>query len=151
MGLLLPMCSSVCRDCGHKFKHPVLGDFSYGSFILTRKDGLAFRYMNALENPAWDFVNARLEAPDNDSVKAHATLLQEIVARIADSSEGPPFTMSVVCPCCKSRHTQDDINVPTTTEEIPYATFDAFMTMEEDGRIQMLEKIEARVRGGFSV
>ena len=149
MGILVQMCSSVCCNCGRKLKHPVLGDFSYGSFILSRKDGLAFRYMDALENHAWDFVKTRLKASDNEPVKTHATLLQEIVARIADSSEGQAFTMSVVCPSCKSQHTRDEISMPITTEEIPYATFDTFMAMDEDGKIQLLEKVEERVRKNF--
>jgi hypothetical protein len=139
MEILLQMRSSICCDCCRKFKHPDLGDFAYGSFILSRNDGLAFRYLNAFKNPAWDFVAGRLQARDS-------TVLQEAVARIADASEGQSFTMSVVCPYCKSPNNRDDLGEPARTGKIPYATFEAFVAMDEHEKTEFIRKVEEQVR-----
>jgi hypothetical protein len=138
---------AVCGHCKRDFPYPSLGDFSYGLFILHREDGRAFRYLQASDNDVWDFVEARIKAPSNVPVASSGAVLQEVVARLADPSEGRSFTMEMVCPYCKSRHFHDWGGEQVSSEEIPDATFHSFNSLNQSAKERLIHELEKQILG----
>jgi hypothetical protein len=142
----IPMCKAVCGDCKRAFPYPSLGDQSYGLFILHREDGRAFRYLQSIDNEVWNFVAARVQPRDPEPVRSTGAVLQEVVARLADPSEGRSFTMEMVCPYCRSRHFRGWEGEQVSTEEIPDATFQSFTALDDGAKDRLVRKLEMRVR-----
>jgi hypothetical protein len=137
------MCNAVCAHCKRNFPYPSLGDFAYGSFILNREDGRAFRYLWAIDNSVWNFVAARVQEIVRPG--PGAAVLQEVVARLADRSEGRSFTMENVCPYCKSRHFRDWGREQVSQAEIADATFHSFTALDEKGKERLVKELERLV------
>ena len=137
------MCNAVCARCKRNFPYPSLGDFSYGLFILHREDGRAFRYLQAIDHSAWDFVATRV----HEIVRPGpgVSVLQEVVARLTDRSEGRAFTMEMVCPYCKSRHFHDWGGEQVSIEEIHDATFHSFNSLDQSAKERLVEELERLV------
>lgn len=133
---------AICAGCKREFPYPSLGDYAYGCFILHREDGRAFRYLQAVDNDVWDFVAARLPAKTDESI----TLLQEVVARLADRSESHSFTMAMVCPYCKSRYFRDWHGEDVASVEIPEATFQTFGALGNDDKESLVSKLANAIR-----
>lgn len=139
------MCNAVCGHCKRNFPYPSLGDSEHGLFILNRDDGRAFRYLRTSDNAVWDFVAARIKPASNVPVRSSGAVLQEVVARLADHSEGRPFTIEMVCPYCKSRHFHDWGGEQVSSEEIRDATFHSFNSLDQSGKKRLVEELEALV------
>lgn len=138
----LTMCKAVCGECCRDFPYPSLGEFAYGSFILTREDGQAYRYLEAIGNPVWDFVAARMPIPRNEADSPCVSVLQEVVARLADRSQGKLFTMDMVCPYCKSRRFRSWGGDDVSLAEIPDATFRAFTALDESSKQGLVKELK---------
>ena len=139
------MCNAVCGHCKRNFPYPSLGDFAYGDFILHREDGRAFRYLHAIENAVWDFVAARVKPKSQGAIRSSGVILQEVVARLTDPSEGHSFTIAMVCPYCKSRHFQEWGGEQASSEEISDATFHSFNSLDQSSKEPLVREIERLV------
>ncbi len=146
MGTIVKLCKAVCRSCGRDFPYPALGDFSYGSFVLHREDGRAFRYLRALDHAVWNFVEERIESEREPPANTRPSVLQEVIARLADRSEGLSFTMYMVCPYCKSRIFQTWGGEQISSEEIPDASFHTFSAMTIAGKVQLIAELRNQVK-----
>jgi hypothetical protein len=138
------MRNSVCAYCKHDFPYPSLGDFSYGLFILHREDGRAFRYLQATDHEVWDFVEAHVKSRGGQRAGL-GIVLQEVVARLADRSEGRSFTTDMVCPYCKSRRFRDWGGEQVSSAEIADATFQSFTALAESSKECLVEELERLV------
>jgi hypothetical protein len=140
------MCRAVCGECEQEFPYPSLNDFAYGEFILHRQDGRSFCYLHAIDNAVWDFVSARVQPLKNVPVRSSGVILQEVVARLADKSDGQPFTMRMVCPHCKSHHFRDWGRERISVAEVPDATFQSFASLDKRGKESLIRELEKQVR-----
>jgi hypothetical protein len=139
------MCKAVCGTCEREFPYPSLGDFAYGEFILHSNDGSTFRHLYAINNEVWDYAAARVPPMQNVPVRESGGLLQEVVARLADDTEGRGFTMKMVCPHCRSHHFRDWGRERISVEEIPDATFQSFTSLDDEARENLLDKLEKEI------
>jgi hypothetical protein len=141
----LAMCKAGCRDCGGECSYPSLSDFTYGDFILHSDDGLTFRLLHAINNEVWNFADKHVLDKKDVSARERASILQEVVARLADCMDGHSFTMRMVCPFCGSNHLSRWDGERTSLADIPEATFQAFLSLGEIAKETLLHNLELEV------
>jgi hypothetical protein len=132
------LCKAVCANCQRDFPYPSLGDFAYGNFVLNRADGREFRYLQAGDNPIWDFVREFLKPHNTEQIE----VFQEVVARLADSSAGQTFTMKHVCPYCGSNRFRDWGSQYQSALELAEATFEAFNALPDHAKRQRVVELQ---------
>jgi hypothetical protein len=110
----------VCRACKRSFEAPILGESSYGEFLLWTASGVV-AYLNAIENTEYaeveEILLRRFDFFKQDEFKS-AEVLQNIFGVVAcDPDEnGFPFKIGARprCPHCKEGHGESwDIENPT--------------------------------------
>ena len=122
----LESLEAKCMDCGKKFLTPTLGDQSYGYGIFSGEKGSVFGCFQALDNPAWDFVETTIEKNKSSKrvigdlvknlLKSKKTRRQEMrnhgekfwvaCAYFADPIKGQRLSHRDVCPRCYSSNVE---------------------------------------------
>jgi hypothetical protein len=128
----------TCKDCGKKFLVPCLGDFSYGSFIFSGESGSVFGCFQALDNPAWNFIETVINnrvAGDRAACE-HGERLQTACAYFADAIEGQRLRNHEVCPRCHSDKIHFESCGRVGVIEIPDVSHVGFLAMPESVRRQ---------------
>lgn len=134
-------CVATCADCGRGTPYPFLGDFAYGTFILSRLDGKAYRHLDAIGNPAFEEISRVLGG------RASTSVLQDVVARSADSEGTAPFTMDMVCPLCGSHHFESWGGECVGTVQIPEASFNVLMGLPPTQRAELIQRRQQEIKG----
>lgn len=90
-----PLFSAKCGDCSARFGYPSLGDFSYGSSILSSDDGQCFAYIEA---------SAPFPSRLNRLLKAAGSRLPfwDALALLADQPANHHWVCGIRCPNCGS-------------------------------------------------
>jgi hypothetical protein len=88
-------CEAECGQCGCRFQHPWLGDFSYGEAVFATADGSSFAIASA-QSPFARRVAALVSTHQ-------ARRFWEVLAGLADPLEGQALLCGLVCPWCFSR------------------------------------------------
>jgi hypothetical protein len=133
----IPTFAATCATCGSRFGHPDLGDFAYGEFILTGESGNGHAYLNAIGNPVVEFVAGMIE---------DASIIQEVTARLADPVDGQRFTMSHVCPTCRSHEWESWHGERLASEDVAEALFSEFLSLSLDDRKRRILEVLRELR-----
>ena len=133
--------AATCDACSRTLPYPCLGDFAYGTFVLSREDGRAFRYLAAIGHPVWRRVEEILGADASPDV------LQETVARVADKEENYRFTIGMVCRHCGSNRFRDWGHHRVGTITVEDATFTSFEALSQCERESMVAETAGRIQG----
>lgn len=135
-----------CKDCSNIFLIPLLSDFSYGEFIAKGQSGKGFVYLNAFKEKAWGVIDEIIKSSrshDKNKEYEESECFQKVVGQCIDTIDGEEFSIisDPVCPKCLSRKIDYDDRDIIDFHEIPEATFNGIVNMEEDERKIFIEKL----------
>lgn len=119
----------------------MLSDFSYGEFILKGRGVAGF--LNAISEPAWDDIDARLQAQGlmpKKPTRAQINRMQEVIANAADRIGGQPLSMRPTCPHCRSRDV-DDNGALGTFHRVPEVQFTGYMALSGSARDELVARL----------
>lgn len=133
-----------CRPWGHKFETPLLSDFSYGQIIYSSKDGKSFRYLEAINNGTWNFVQKTV-SNNNKKIKDEGETIQTILGLIADKYPNTDFyqNQKIICPTCgrNAWHVfRDDIAGFVDVKEMTFDRFERLTADDKKREIDLLIK-----------
>lgn len=114
---------------------PVLSDFDYGEFVFHGR--AVHGYLNAITEPAWDDIAARLRAMGllpGESVDDERTRLRAVVAALADRIGGQPLFEHPVCPHCSSHDFANGDSAAGGYHDLPAVTFAIYAALTEEQR-----------------
>jgi hypothetical protein len=120
-----------CASCNTEFECPSFGDFSYGLFIFTTKNGRDFRYYHAIEHPITKLVEPLL--PNGIS-------FIDFVASIADSVGGESLVSHHVCPFCGSAKLSYWDGSKMASLNVPPAEFSLFLSLSGSEQACLVKK-----------
>lgn len=136
--------SAKCQACGHRFSMPLLGDFSYGEFILHGERQRVFGFLSAHDEPAWEDIDARLRRvallSDSPS-RPEIDRLHRVIAATADSIAGQRLVPFPVCPSCGARSVACGDSDPQGIHEIPRVTFQWYRSLSDAERSRRVEQL----------
>jgi hypothetical protein len=131
-----------CRPWGHKFEAPFLSDFSYGQFIYSSQDGQVYRYLDGLNNKAWDLVQ-KIVKDIGKGIRDEGNVIQTILGHIADKDSGAEYYQNkkIICPICKRTawHVYRDDAVGYV--ELPLMTFDRFGELNDKDKEREIKSL----------
>ena len=135
-----------CRPWGHKFETPILSEFSYGQFIYSSQNGQSYRYLDAINNKTWDFVQKVIQ---NNGIKDGGEIIQSILGHIADKDAAVDFYQNkkIICPTCGREVWHVYRNTIVGQVEVNEMTFDRFERLaieEKEKEIQFLRPALSR-------
>lgn len=135
-----------CKDCSNDFLIPLLSDFAYGEFIARGQFGKEFGYLNSFEQKAWGMIDEifkSLRSNDKNKEDDESACFQKVVGKCIDKIDGEEFSIvsGPVCPKCFSRKIDYDDQIVIDFYEIPEATFNALMNLNEDDRKKFVERL----------
>jgi hypothetical protein len=136
--------SANCQTCGHRFSMPLLGDFSYGQFIFQGERQRVFGYLAALDEPAWEDIDARLRRAallGNSPSSSEIDHLHRVIAAAADSIAGQQLVPLPVCPLCGARSVAYGDSDPQGIHEIPSVTFQQYQSLSDSERSRRVEQL----------
>ena len=123
-----------CADCGNTFPAPLLGDFSYGEFLLFGRDGTAYAYLNALNHPMWELADSVIQPADGDAIV-------RALAAVADPVAGQALCPRHVCPACHSQGEWESWpGRRVGSVDIPTVTFVVFSRLPEEEKRRLLRR-----------
>jgi hypothetical protein len=136
----------VEADCGHcrrSFPIPLLGDQSYGLFVLYGERGGVFGYLSAFECPSFEDIRARLLAIAGlkKFMREESTHFQEVMASCADEIDGQLLGLIPVCPYCRSGSIIYGESRPLNVREIRGVTFTRFQSLSDAAKTQKLTEL----------
>ena len=120
---------------------PLLGDQSYGQFILFGERGGAFGYLSAFDEPAWDDITKRLERArlfTTSERRADVDRLQRVIAASADAISGQSLGLLPVCPSCHSDSVAYGDSKPLGIRELPSVTFHGYQLLSDEQKTDRL-------------
>jgi len=128
---------ATCADCRETFPAPLLGDFSYGQFLLYGRRGTAYAYLDAPGHPIWELADSVIQSRDGEPIL-------RALAAVADPVDGQPLGTDRVCPLCHSRRDWESWPGPRVgSVEIPPVTFAAFDRLADEEKRRLLRKYAA--------
>ena len=131
---------NTCLNCFNDIEFPLLGDFAYGEIIFQTKDAKGFCIAVLIDNKTFDFITEVLE--HNKDFKSKKADPEKILALIADKVDGKEFTTDYpICPICKSRQRSYGDNIRTTKIELGFATWTAFESLSQEGKLTKLQEV----------
>jgi len=127
------------------FPWPWLSDFSYGEFVFHSWDGKQHVYSNGIEDPAWDNIKFYFDAlaENNPKDAQRSKRFQWIVTECIDTGESVKWTQDIICPHCLKRPLHYGPGAQYFDQEIPIASFSAFMLLEEQAKRQRIAELYA--------
>jgi hypothetical protein len=134
----------VCGRCKTEFEAPLLGEMSYGEFLLWSSRG-SVAYLNALADPIFAEVrrllDSRFQAANIDSL-VMADMLQGMFGPMAcdPDDHGAPFMMNVKPPCpncgADKPSSWDFVDPPKFLEsEISHVSHNAWNALSADEKL----------------
>jgi hypothetical protein len=137
------MFEADCRHCRRSFPIPLLGDFSYGQFVLHGERGGVFGYLSAFECPSFEDIHSRLLviAGQQEFTRAESSRFQEVMASCADEISGQPLGLEPVCPFCRSHDLNYGDSKPLDDGEIRVVTFTGFQSLSDTAKTQKLTEL----------
>ncbi len=126
-----------CQACRRKFSMPLLSDFSYGEFIFHGERGGVYGFLLALEEPAWEDIETRLQrvgvlavSPTQKNTK-DIDRFHRVIAACSDAIGGQALVPFPVCPSCQSHSIAYGDSTPLGIRDIPRVTFGAYQLLSE--------------------
>lgn len=134
---------ALCKHCKRTFSIPLLGDQSYGQFILHGEKGGVFGYLCAFEEPAWEDITNKLRQLGffTDLPTRDITRFQRAIAVSADQISGQKLDLFDVCPSCKSHSIDVWDSKPQGIVEIPTVSFNDYNRLPNEERIEKLGEL----------
>ncbi len=133
-----------CQHCRRAFPLPLLGDQSYGQFILHGDRGGVFGFLSAFEEPAWENISEKLRRVQPFTPSPTRTgigHLQHAVAALADTINGQALVLFPVCPSCHSESIAYGDSRPLDVREIPSVTFHDYGLLSEDQKTEKVREL----------
>jgi hypothetical protein len=140
-----------CQHCHRSFPIPLLGDMSYGLFVLHGERGGVFGYLSAFECPSFEDIHSRLLTITGQQqfTRAEISRFQEVMAGCADEISGQPLGLNPVCPFCRSRDVDYGGSRPheigdferQDIREIRSVTFGQYELLSEQKRTDRLREL----------
>jgi len=112
---------------------PVLGPMGYGEYIFHGRG--THGYLNALAEPAWADISARLKdlLPEKSTTDGNDRM-RAVVAMLADPIGGQPLFEHPVCPHCSSHDVDRGAAAAGKSRELPAVTFTAYRALTDERR-----------------
>ena len=138
----------LCNHCRRTFAMPLLGDQSYGQFILFGEKGSVCGYLCAFTEPAWEDITQRLRQAGlfPDSEHRDIPRFQDVIAASADAIQGQKLSMLPVCPSCSSDSVTWWDSKPLATREIPVVTFNEYRSLLDSQKNEKLAELWRQCR-----
>lgn len=134
-----------CKTCGTMFGNPLLSDFSYGQFIARSEDGKHFAYLDALSEPAVEYIENILdnELKEYSIIKNKPFCFQYIISKCADkiSSKYMKIYGEPICPNCNSKNIDYDNGGKLFCKEIPKLLFSSFLSLNDNDRVSIIKNL----------
>jgi len=141
---LVQFFEASCHACGHRFSMPLLGDFSYGQFILHGERQSVFGFLSAHDKPAWEDIDARLLRAglfSASAIRPDIDRFQRVVAASADAIGGQRLVPFPVCPSCGSRSVAYGDSRPQGIRDVPRVTFGEYQLLSDEMRSHKLAEL----------
>lgn len=134
-GMKARFFGATCNTCGCAFKMPVLSDFDYGEFVFHGR--AVHGYLNAITEPVWDDIVARLRAkgllPEKSTDDEHMRM-RAVMAALADRIGGQPLFEHPICPHCNSHDVANGDSTAGGYHELPTVTFAVYTALTDEQR-----------------
>lgn len=136
-----------CFSCGRRFTVPMLGDFSYGIFIMFSATPGQMAWLEALTDKVFDEVAAILHGfPDFASIDelTQTDVLHALFSLACDPDpHGRPYFLSTACSRCGGFDVKfrGELEQPELFEvSIPDVTHGAWLALDPSARILRLRQ-----------
>ncbi len=119
-----------CLSCGHSFQMPMVGDFSYGEFILSSAN--EYRYLNAFENSTFqEVINIIESQPNKNQVD-----IQEIFGKLVCDLDSFGCSFSIIncvnCVICNSNNLKLSHDGFVWVEPVSHLNWDKLQLKEKN-------------------
>lgn len=131
-----------CLHCRRTFSIPLLGDQSYGQFILHGEKGDVFGYLSAFDNPVWEDIANRLKDAGLFSYSDSQTEVerfQRVIAASADPIGSQALELSPSCPSCHCDSLSYSDLTPLGVRGIPSVTFYEYQKLADGKTARLCE------------